>query len=101
MHKPPAIIGIYYNQDSFDLTAINQIATELRITSPSDDTITLLISSSNEFAPGQKSEPSRLIVEVNNPTDDRIARFFKDKEKEEWKGFYLLYLIAEVGLLTQ
>lgn len=24
----------------------------------------------------------------------------KDKEKEEWKGYDLLYCIAEVGLLT-
>ena len=40
---------------------------------------TFMTWANNEFAPGQKSEPSRLIVEVNNPTDDRIARFFKDK----------------------
>ncbi len=32
-----------------------------------------------EFAPGQSSEPSRLIVEVGNPADDRIAKFFKEK----------------------
>ena len=35
---------------------------------------TFMAWANNEFAPGQKSEPSRLIVEVNNPTDDRIAR---------------------------
>lgn len=34
------------------------------------------------FAPDQESEPSRLIVEVDNPADDRIARFFKDKGYE-------------------
>ena len=31
---------------------------------------TFMTWANNEFAPGQKSEPSRLIVEVNNPTDD-------------------------------
>lgn len=40
---------------------------------------TFMTWANNEFARGRKSEPSRLIVEVNNPTDDRIAVFFKDK----------------------
>ena len=35
-----------------------------------------------EYASGQVKEPSRLIVEVDNPADDRIARFFKDKGYE-------------------
>ncbi|MBQ8521477.1 MAG: ABC transporter permease [Bacteroides sp.] len=35
-----------------------------------------------EYAPGEVKEPSRLIVEVDNPADDRIARFFKDKGYE-------------------
>ena len=34
------------------------------------------------YAAGEIKEPSRLIVEVNNPADDRIARFFKDKGYE-------------------
>ncbi len=34
------------------------------------------------YAAGEVKEPSRLIVEVNNPADDRIARFFKDKGYE-------------------
>lgn len=34
------------------------------------------------YAVGETKEPSRLIVEVNNPADDRIARFFKDKGYE-------------------
>lgn len=34
------------------------------------------------YAVGETKEPSRLIVEVKNPADDRIARFFKDKGYE-------------------
>lgn len=34
------------------------------------------------FAAGAAGEPSRLIVEVDNPADDRIAKFFKDKGYE-------------------
>lgn len=63
-----------------------------------------------EFAPGQKSEPSRLIVEVNNPTDDRIARFFKDKGydteddkldagKTTWFLKVIVGIVLSVGLL--
>lgn len=63
-----------------------------------------------EFAPGQKSEPSRLIVEVNNPTDDRIARFFKDKGydteddkldagKTTWFLKVVVGIVLSVGLL--
>ncbi|WP_024994517.1 membrane protein [Phocaeicola paurosaccharolyticus] len=33
----------------------------------------------NKFASSKSGQPSRLIVEVNNPTDDKIAKFFKDK----------------------
>ncbi len=35
-----------------------------------------------KFAQDKKAVPSRVIVEVNNPTDDRIAKFFKDKGYE-------------------
>lgn len=63
-----------------------------------------------EFAPGQKSEPSRLIVEVNNPTDDRIAKFFKDKGydteddkldagKTTWFLKVIVGIVLSVGLL--
>ena len=59
---------------------------------------------------GQKSEPSRLIVEVNNPTDDRIARFFKDKgyDTEDdkldagqttWFLKVIIGIVLSVGLL--
>ena len=59
---------------------------------------------------GQKSEPSRLIVEVNNPTDDRIARFFKDKGydteddkldagKTTWFLKVIIGIVLSVGLL--
>ena len=62
------------------------------------------------FAPGEKSEPSRLIVEVNNPTDDRIAKFFKDKGydteddkldagKTTWFLKVIVGIVLSVGLL--
>ncbi len=35
-----------------------------------------------EFAPNAEAKPSRLIVEVDNPADERIARFFSDKGYE-------------------
>lgn len=36
----------------------------------------------SQYAPGKTKEPSRLIIEVDNPADDAIARFFKDKGYE-------------------
>ena len=62
------------------------------------------------FAPGAKSEPSRLIVEVNNPTDDRIAKYFKDKGydteddkldagKTTWVLKVIVGIVLSVGLL--
>ena len=55
-------------------------------------------------------EPSRLIVEVNNPTDDRIARFFKergyeteddklDAGKTTWFLKVVVGIVLAVGLL--
>lgn len=42
---------------------------------------------SNEtYAPGEKSEPTRLIVEVSNPTDEHIAKFVEDKGYEVVDG---------------
>ena len=35
-----------------------------------------------QYAEGKQKRPSRLIIEVNNPTDERIARFFEDKGYE-------------------
>lgn len=35
-----------------------------------------------QYAEGKQKGPSRLIIEVNNPTDERIARFFEDKGYE-------------------
>ena len=63
-----------------------------------------------EFAPGRKSEPSRLIVEVNNPTDERIVKFFKDKGydteddkldagKTTWFLKVIVGIVLSVGLL--
>ncbi len=62
------------------------------------------------FAPGTKSEPSRLIVEVNNPADDRIAKYFKDKGydteddkldagKTTWFLKVIVGIVLSVGLL--
>ena len=62
------------------------------------------------FAPGAKSEPSRLIVEVNNPTDDRLAKYFKDKGydteddkldagKTTWFLKVIVGIVLSVGLL--
>ena len=62
------------------------------------------------FAPGAKSEPSSLIVEVNNPTDDRIAKYFKDKGydteddkldagKTTWFLKVIVGIVLSVGLL--
>ena len=35
-----------------------------------------------QYAEGKQKGPSRLIIEVNNPTDERIARLFEDKGYE-------------------
>lgn len=35
-----------------------------------------------QYAEGKQKGPSRLIIEVNYPTDERIARFFEDKGYE-------------------
>lgn len=71
---------------------------------------TFMTWANREFASGQKSEPSRLIVEVNNPTDDRIAKFFKDKGydteddkldagKTTWFLKVIVGIVLSVGLL--
>ncbi|MDO4180992.1 MAG: ABC transporter permease [Bacteroidales bacterium] len=62
------------------------------------------------FAPGSRNEPSRLIVEVNNPADDRIAKFFKEKGydteedkldagKTAWFLKVIVGIVLSVGLL--
>ncbi len=38
--------------------------------------------SNNKFAPGANTEPVRLVVEVYNPTDDAIAKYFQDRGYE-------------------
>lgn len=59
---------------------------------------------------GIRKEPSRLIVEVNNPTDDRIARFFRergyeteddklDAGKTTWFLKVIVGIVLSVGLL--
>lgn len=62
------------------------------------------------YAPGVEKEPSRLIVEVENPADDRIARFIKDKNydteddkldagKTTWFLKLVVSIVLVVGLL--
>ena len=59
---------------------------------------------------GIRKAPSRLIVEVNNPTDDRIARFFRergyeteddklDAGKTTWFLKVVVGIVLSVGLL--
>ena len=57
------------------------------------------------FAPGQESHPSRLIVEVNNPADEAIARYFQQKGYEtegnaldDGKAAWFLRLLTGVVL---
>ena len=63
-----------------------------------------------EFGDGQEALPSRLIIEVNNPADDRIAKYFRDKGyeteddkldagKTTWFLKVIVSLVAAVGLL--
>ncbi len=66
--------------------------------------------SNQEFAPNADTEPTRLIVEVGNPTDDRIAKFVQkhgydiDEDKlQAGKATYFLKvmsgIVMGVGLL--
>ena len=59
---------------------------------------------------GIRKEPSRLIVEVNNPTDDRLAQFFRergydteddklDAGKTTWFLKVIVGIVLSVGLL--
>ncbi len=59
----------------------------------------------NAFAPEQKADPSRLIVEVKNPADANIAKYFQqkgyeteDNKLDAGKTTYFLRLI--VGIVT-
>ena len=63
-----------------------------------------------EYASGTTKEPSRLILEVENPADDRIARFFKEKGyetednkldagKTTWFLKLIVGIVLVVGLL--
>lgn len=62
------------------------------------------------YGTGQKAEPSRLIVEVNNPTDERIAKFFQQKGyetegnsldagKASWFLKVVIGIVLSIGLL--
>ena len=57
-----------------------------------------------EYGSGEKVYPSRLILEVSNPTDDRIAKYFQDKgyETEDDKleqGKTIWFLKIVVGIV--
>ena len=66
--------------------------------------------SNREFAPGADTDPTRLIVEVGNPTDDRIAKYIQqhnydiDEDKlQAGKATYFLKvmsgIVMGIGLL--
>ena len=66
--------------------------------------------SNREFAPGADADPTRLIVEVGNPTDDRIAKYIQqhnydiDEDKlQAGKATYFLKvmsgIVMGIGLL--
>ena len=57
------------------------------------------------LAPGQQAQPSRLILEVNNPADEAIARYFQQKNYEtegdaldDGKAAWFLRLLTGVVL---
>ena len=57
------------------------------------------------FAPEKEAQPSRLIIEVKNPTDDAIAQYFREKDYETegdnldaGKTTYFLRLITGIVL---
>ena len=64
----------------------------------------------SKFGDQKSSEPSRLIVEVGNPADDRIAKYFRsigyeteddklDAGKTAWFLKVIVWTVASVGLL--
>ena len=82
----------------------------------SDRLNTLLVPESflqwanSTFGGGVSPQPSRLIVEVNNPTDDRIAKYFRQKGydteddkldagKTTWFLKLIVGIVLSVGLL--
>jgi Cell division protein len=59
----------------------------------------------NKFAPGSQPQPSRLIIEINNPADAAIAQFFhnkgyetEDNKLDAGKTTYFLRLIVGIVL---
>ncbi len=87
-----------------------------RIVGFSDRLNTILVPESflewanSQYGEGVKEEPSRLILEVKNPADDRIARYFKDKGyetendkldagKTTWFLKVIVGIVLSVGLL--
>lgn len=62
--------------------------------------------SNNEYEPGKEEPPTRLIVEVHNPTDDAIASYMKGKGLEveanaldAGKATYLLKVIVSIVMV--
>ena len=63
-----------------------------------------------EYGTGNPAQPSRLILEVYNPTDDAIAKYFKDKKyeteddkleqgKTTWFLKIIVMIVMAVGVL--
>lgn len=59
------------------------------------------------FAPDKKADPSRLIVEVSNPADDNIAKFFQNKgydiandKLDAGKTTYFLKLVTGIVIVV-
>lgn len=66
--------------------------------------------SNRTYAPGEQSDPTRLIVEVKNPTDERIAQYVEeagyetedgnlDAEKTTWFLKMTVTLVMSIGLV--
>lgn len=64
-----------------------------------------------KLAPGREAMPSRLIVEITNPTDERVTRFLKEKGyeteadrldagKTAWFLRLVVSIVLSVGLLV-
>lgn len=63
--------------------------------------------SNNEFEPGKTEDPSRIIVEVHNPTDDAIAKYMQkkgfdveDNKLDAGKATYFLKVIISLVMLV-
>lgn len=63
--------------------------------------------SNSTYEPGKTEDPSRIILEVNNPTDDRIAQYMQqkgydveDKKLDAGKTTYFLKVVVSMVMLV-